>query len=432
VLANLDIRATGQDSTPLPVGEHLERGDSSTAQTFLPRDKHVALGISNSALQRFGNDIWHSQLTDDQGNQPFPDAEEQVGDWQSVSMTINNGRVRATLRAVAQVDTPIVDIIPDPDITVTVDLIPTITDGRLSFEVEIDSSIDFGLLGDLLAGLVGGIIGFVIGLFTGNPIGGAIIGAAAGVVILEVGEFIAGKVIAKEIQARIDGEPLPQFYTCVDNVINHATVRDQGQGFNLGFLDALPASIPIFTDNPDPLHERAVLVTTVFDRITADGGGFAVEGDSIINEMYTPVDALIVNKTVVGDELTGLIYRMEDNTEFEISLIDVLDRADSDDVPEPLNVITDSEDELVERKRGGKIPVACMHPVAIHREDTIITAIRFDTGLELDTLDTIRLQDGGALILPNLQLIHPENGRPYYRAPADDSIENNFESLPEF
>jgi hypothetical protein len=89
-------------------------------------------------------------------------------------------------------------------------------------------------------------------------------------------------------------------------------------------------------------------------------------------------------------------------------------------------------DDLIERKQDGKIPVACMHATAIKRENTIITAIRFDTGLELDSLDTIRLQDEGVLLLPGLQLIHPANGRPYYRAPADGSIANNFESLPEF
>ncbi|MFT4937236.1 MAG: hypothetical protein ACI88A_000250 [Paraglaciecola sp.] len=431
ILANMDIRASSQNGQPLPAGEHLARGDVLAAQSFLPTDKQVALGLASASLSRFANDIWHKQLTDDNGNQPFPDADDNQGDWESVSMTISNGKVIATLKAVANVDTPIIDIIPDPDITVTVELIPSLVNGKLSFEINVDTNIDFGLLGDLLAAIVGGLIGFVIGLFTGNPIGGAIAGAAIGVVVLEVGEFIVGKVIAKVIQGKIDGQPLQQFFSCKNDVIHLATVEDQGQGLNLGFLDALPTSIPIFIDNPDPLHTRTVLISNVFDEISMDENGFAVEGTTTISERFLPVNATIIDKTKVGDTLSKLKYKTTSGDEVELDLVEILSRADQDDVPEPLRVV-DTTADLVENKKDGKLPIACMHPVSIHREDTIITAIRFDTGLELDTQDTIMLQDAGALILPNLQLIHPTGSKPYFRAKADESIANNFESLPEF
>ncbi|MEZ5023525.1 MAG: hypothetical protein R2728_09755 [Chitinophagales bacterium] len=45
---------------------------------------------------------------------------------------------------------------------------------------------------------------------------------------------------------KLDGKPLPQFYSCKNEVIHLATLKDQGQGLNLGFLDTLPTSIPIF------------------------------------------------------------------------------------------------------------------------------------------------------------------------------------------
>lgn len=32
----------------------------------------------------------------------------------------------------------------------------------------------------------------------------------------------------------------------------------------------------------------------------------------------------------------------------------------------------------------------------------------------------------------DLQLIHPKNGKPYFRAPANESTDDNLESLPEF
>ncbi|GEM_PF-2124535 len=431
ILANMDIRASKQEDDPLPSGQHLPRGNAQIAQSFLPLGKHVALGIADSTLSRFANDIWHSQLTDDDGNHPFPDKDNDQGDWKSVSMSISDGKIRAILKAKAKIDSPVIDIIPDPNIDIIVDLIPKLDNGKLTFEIQTDTNIDFGILGDLLAAIVGGIIGFVIGLFTGNPIGGAIAGAAIGIIVLEVGEVIIGNVIAREIQSRIDGKPLTQFYSCKNDVIHLATEKDQGQGLNLGFLDSLPTSIPIFFDNPDPLYQRTVLVTTDFDAISINGNGFAVEGLINTTERYTPENATIIGKSRQQDNLSTLTYRTSEGIDVNLTLNTVLQRASTDEIPEPLKVLSSTE-ELVEHKKDGKIPVACMHPVAIHREDTIITDIRFNTGLELKTSETILLQDAGALILPNLQLIHPSNGNPYYRSKADDTTENNFENLPEF
>lgn len=431
LLANLDLRASPQSGPPLPAGEHVPRGDSALALSFLPLNQSVAIGVPQAALSRFANDIWHSQLSDEDGDHPFPDDEDRQGDWRSVSMFVQGGAIRVRLQARAEVDSPIIDIIPDPDITITVDLIPQITDGVLSFELDVDASIDFGILGDLLAGLIGGLLGFVIGLFTGNPIGGAITGAALGIVVLEVGEVIAGNVIAREIKARLDGQPLTRFFKCENNVVHLATVRDQGQGLNLGILDTLPTSVPIFTDNPDPLYERIVVVTSQFEDFTLDNNGFALEGSSASEERYVPEDAALVRQTSVDGQLATLIYRATDGTEHEIAVADVLARAAADSVPQPLNVM-DSSEELILRKEEGQLPVTCMRPVAIRRERTVITEIRFDTGLEMKTADTIRLQDAGVLILPRLQLIHPSNANPYYRAAPNDTEADNFENLPGF
>jgi len=432
LLANLDLRVSAQSADPLPAGEHVARGDADNAMAFLPTDKAVALGVASATLDRFANDIWHNQLTDNNGNHPFPDADNPQGDWRSVSMRMNNGRIRVVLRAVAEVDTPLIDIIPDPDITVTVDLTPTVVAGRLNFQIDVDTNIDFGLLGDLLAGLVGGIIGFVIGLFTGNPIGGAITGAAVGVIVLEVGEYIAGEVIEREIRARINGEPLTQFFACRNDLVQLATVRDQGQGLNLGFLDALPTSIPIHVDEPDLLYERTVLVTNNFDDITSNTAGFAAEGLTGVGESYLPKNAALVDKAMNGDQLAELVYRRPNDDEQVLAIDDVLERADSDAIPDPFTLREPGNDDVRYRKQNGRIPVVCLHPTAIHRDNSVVTAIRFESGLELDVPNTIRLQDSGVLVLPGLQLIHPSSGRPYYRAAPDGDPDNNFESLPEF
>ena len=432
LLANIDLRVSPQGGPPLPRDEHVPRGDQANAISFLPNDQDMAIGLPNEILSRFANDIWHSQLSDENGNHPFPNMDERQGDWQSVSMSAESDRIRVVLRARAEIDTPIIDIVPDPDISITVDLIPIITDGSLSFELVVDANIDFGLLGNLLAGFIGGLIGFIIGLFTGNPFSGAAIGAALGVITLEVGEAIIGNRIAREIQAEIDGTPLTKTFKCENNVIHLATFPDEGQGLNLGLLDALPTSVPIFTDNPDRLYRRTVLVISNFSSITINDNGFGLVAQSELVERYLPEDANISSQSSIDGGLTSLTYRLSNNDDFELPISEVLQRASADEIPEPLNVLDSGTEDLILRKEEGQLPVVCLHPVAIRREDTIIREIRFTSGLEMKTEDTIMLQDAGALLLPNLQLIHPDNGEPYYRSAPNDSEEDNFENMPEF
>ena len=68
---------------------------------------------------------------------------------------------------------------------------------------------------------------------------------------------------------------------------------------------------------------------------------------------------------------------------------------------------------------------------AVGREQTVANA-HFASGLDLKVFEAVELQDVGAIILRGLQLIHPKNANPYYRAPANNEIEDNFESLPRF
>jgi hypothetical protein len=106
-------------------------------------------------------------------------------------------------------------------------------------------------------------------------------------------------------------------------------------------------------------------------------------------------------------------------------------RAADDELTPPLRLVPvpSGADILL---RGGRLPVVCLSPVAVRRGDTVVTDIRFGTGLELAVPERVELQDGGVLVLPGLQLIHPVNAEPYYRSAPDDTTENNFENLPPF
>lgn len=172
-------------------------------------------------------------------------------------------------------------------------------------------------------------------------------------------------------------------------------------------------------------------MTNDVDEVTADADVFAVAGLSAVIESYLPRNATITDKAMDGAKLTALVYRKSNDDEHAVTIDDVPERAGSDAIPDPF-VLHEVGDDVRYRKQNGRLPVMCLQPTAIHRENTIVTAIRFASRLELDTLDTIRLQDAGVLVLPGLQLIHPSNGRPYYRSAPDGDPDNNVESLPTF
>ena len=84
------------------------------------------------------------------------------------------------------------------------------------------------------------------------------------------------------------------------------------------------------------------------------------------------------------------------------------------------------------RRPGGRLPSVCVQAVAIRRSESVVTDIEFSTGLVLSVPEAVELQDSGAIVLRDLQLIHPESGNPYFRSNAYADLENNFENLPTF
>ena len=431
-LANLDLRSTVQALDPLPAGEHEARGNTPLAQSFLRRWKDIAVGIGATTFPRFANDVWHSQLRDEDGAHPFPDAETRRGDLLFASMAPQTGRIRMTLVGIIPLDSPLIDVIPDARVTLTVDLIPSIVAGNLVFAIEVDTDIDTGLLGDLFAAIVGGLIGFIIGAFLGQPLAGAAIGAAGGVIILEVGEAIVEGRVNREIRATPEGPRPPQpFWPCRAGIVQETTRVQEDSGLALGLLDALPRSIPIFTDLPDSLHRRSILVNQVYDDLTLNNFGLAFCGMTTRGERFQPLPASLIGRFRNGDSLQMLRYTGAEGVEALLSLEDVLLRMQDAEIRTPFR-LRQPQVESTFRIPEGRLPTVCLEPVAIRRKDTIVTEIQFSTGLDLTVSETVALQEAGALIVRGYQLIHPKNANSYYRALADDTTENNFESLPLF
>ena len=440
VLANMDIQAGPQSNDPLPTGEHTPRGETAAAQSFLPRGQHIAFGMGRQTFTRFANNLWHTHLRADDGSHPLPDAENKVGDWAKVSMQPESGRIRLTLEGDIPVDSPLIDVVPDPHVTITLLVTPKLVNGALSFDIETETDIDTGLLGDLLAalggGLAGAIIGFVVGLLTGGiliaVLAGAAIGATVGVITLEVAEVVVEGIVQKKIEAKLNGETLAEVHCSREGIVQIATPATEGEGFNLSVLDGIPVSIPIHTANPENelLYKQSLLVTALYDDVSVSSDGFGAAGTSGTDERFQPEIVRLSNVTYDGERLVSLTYRRNDGQQQTLSVDEVLGRAADGELAPPFKIFQEPDGASL-RIPEGQLACVCLKPIAIRRGRTIVEEIEFEGGSRLRVPDAIALQDAGALVVLGYQLIHPRDYNAYYRAKADFFKDNNFESLPE-
>jgi hypothetical protein len=278
-------------------------------------------------------------------------------------------------------------------------------------------------------------LGFFVGLIIGrNPVSaviGAGIGAFGGVIIVEIKEAMNEGKIKRKVVASLEGEEIPPIYTCEDGVVMEAEPNEDNAGLVGSFVNSIPRSIPVGSDQPDPLHERTVTIEALYDDFQMDESGLAFAGSVEAKERFQPLPATLVGQRRENDRLQSLVYRTPDDTEVEIPLDIVFERMQEGELRAPYKIrIPPGESEP--RIPAGRLPSVCLNADAIRRSDTIIREIHFASGLDLKVSEAVELQDVGAIILRGLQLIHPKNANPYYRAPANNEIEDNFESLPRF
>jgi len=438
-LANLDIHGEPQSDEPLPDGEFEERGNPLNAQSFLPLGKHSVFGMGKASFPRFANDLWHASLRADDGSHPLPSEDDRKGSWTSVSITPRNNDIKIVLNGTVPIDSPVIDVLPDADVTITIIFKPVITDdGTLSFEINVDSDVDTGLLGDIFGFIVGGLIGFVIGVLTGGPLGGAIgagIGAVSGIVIVEIAEVVVEGIVKKLAKAKIDGSNIPLLQCSKNDIVQVATSKNKSD-IDFSLLKSIPSSIPIFTDRPDIIHERTLLVTSIYDDLAMNADGLGVTGTSGTAEKFQPLIASLIRGVYDQDELISLVYENAGGENLELPLTEIMSRLNETELQPPLRVKpVPDEDEDVEvsfRIPEGKLPAVCLTPSFIHREDTIITDIEFSTGLQLKVKDCIGLQDNAGVFVMEYQLIHPRDYNAYYRAKANPTTTDNLERLDRF
>src|SRR5690606_20497326 len=218
------------------------------------------------------------------------------------------------------VDSPIIDIVPDPHVTITLILTPVLKEGKLTISIESETDIDMSIWGNLLGaiggGLAGGLLGFIIGLVTGGILSAVLVGAGigfiAGAILIEIAEVIIEGEVQKIIKAKIDGEPLGEIHCCEKGNV-HLAQPSQENGFNLSVLDSIPSSIAIHTANPKDefLYKQSLLVTSVFEELMADENGFIVAGKSGTEEKFQPEKASIESFNYDGDDLISINFKRD-------------------------------------------------------------------------------------------------------------------------
>ena len=434
ILANLNIIASSQSGEPEINDPDARILNPDNVQSFLPTGKDIVFGMGRDTYSRFANNIWHTELRASDGTHPLPDEENKKGDWHSVSMFGSNGKIILKLNG----EVPI-DIWPDAEVTITITITPKISAGILTFEIDSDSNVDTGILGDIFAGLTGGLAGALIGLIIGALTGGILfavllgagIGFVVGIIALEIVEVVIEGKVQKIIKAKINGEDAGEIHCNESGIVQIA--MPSGGGFNLSFLDSIPSSIAINTVFPEDefLYKRSLLVTSVYDEFEANSNGFGVCGLSGTAEKYQPEIVSIKEVTYNGDDLVSLLYRRADGQEQELTFEEVIQRALDGEIIPGFKLFEKPEDADL-RIPEGKLACVCLKPTAINQDDTVVKEIEFENGLKLKVRDAISLQDAGAIVVTGYQLIHPRDYKSYFRAKADFFLDNNFESLPKY
>ena len=389
---------------------------------------NIALGLARETFQRIANDIWHTKLRDVDGSHPLPKpGEDKKGDWNKVKVSVTRERIKFTLEGVVPID-----IWPDADVTLDLRVKPKLGNGKLTFEIDTDIDVDTGFWGDVLAFTAGALLGFIIALFTGGLLLIPALGLGA-VIVLEVVEHIVGEVFERRIVAKNNNGNLLTNRTCSDEIIKFAFPKAScDDGISLGALDAIPTSIPVFTDTNDLLFTRTVVVGANYDDITLDGKGLAIAGKCGPGNLFEPHVARLVESTYEQADLMKLKYRVSSSgLEVTLDFTEVMGRLAENELRPPIRVESDLGDPELDIP-SGKLCCPCLTPTHIRRSDTIITRIKFDTGIELNMSDAVLLQDNAGVYLKGLELIHPSNANPYFRAPANETNTDNFEELSEF
>ncbi|MEO8083571.1 MAG: DUF3892 domain-containing protein [Ardenticatenales bacterium] len=348
----------------------IPRGDVSLAATFLPADRSFVLGASAETFRRLAANKWHSWAEEQPDGTFRHPLEGADGEYRSVNITGSDGVL--TIRITGEVEVPHWF---NADLTIRYEARPHAKDnGDLDVPVTLaEFQADTGILADIVAGLLGG-------LFIG------IVGAVIVYEVIENAKEDAGEAKAQKQTSEITT-----------------------------LFESIPDRLDIGRSRPDPFFELVHWVAYRYREANVDEDGMSYAAVPEVMATPEPVAILLVDKRrdPTGTAFAGLealVYEIaETGDRIELAIGDVLRRI-----------------------ANRELALATLTPVAVRRERTMITDLKFDTGLDLTIEEAIALQTRRVLAVVGCQLIRPAGKRPYFRDVPDDDPGDNLEALPTF
>lgn len=392
IYVNLDL--TIADQSDPPETAFTPRGNADLGVSFLKLPSAFAIGVSPETFERFANDSFHKLVPvvgQPEIEHPMVLDGKVVGDCKSVKMKIEEGRIKITIRFKG-----IVDNFPDVPVKIKFSLTARTEDGKLKFDVDLDSfDADAGILGDVIAYVAAASLGMLLVMIFGATV------AAAPVILGTAG------VIGIELVANIKGDQ------------NEDAAEGQGSQIAAtvsSAFSAYPTSVFLFTDKTDPFFEKHFTLKSAFDEVVIDENGMGMSGHVFTQTVNTFPFTQIIGRELGDDQdsrfgVSTLSFRINEDKEQEhtLSMNDVLSRIGS---------------TLSDR--------ILLKPVAIRSKLDLVREIKFDTGVEFQIEQVVDLNTHRVFRMRGFQSIQPESSKAYVRGRPDESEENNLESLPQF
>lgn len=269
-----------------------ERGDTAKALNFLTNDKDLAFGMPGSIYFKLANDAFQKlaeETSKNSGIFRYPlrnnlndKSGEITGKFTSVSIFADSGNFIIKISGEYFIDTPVVDIVPDPSFDVYIYCIPIITNGVITWKFDYD--FDIGPFHKFLSVF----IGTVLVIFFGP--GGLIAGSFLTLAVFGAQEFVAEPMILKRMEKDLDK-------------------RD-----NATLFDAIPNRLTIETRRWDPFYKihHEIVAKTDSLQITDKGIGFS--GVAILDKEPEPIYDVVIRteKKDANLNVEELYYRVAD------------------------------------------------------------------------------------------------------------------------